>query len=184
MPAHNLIYVGRLIDRLKNITTLIDAFKAVKEQLPGAADWGLLLVGDGEDREQLTTLIQDMPQVRIITGRSWQDVPAYLALSNALVLPSYSEPWGLVVNEAMVCELPVLVSDRCGCAPDLVDPGINGFVFDPYQPEQLLDSLTKLINYSAADRAGMGMASAKKIAAYSPEAVAGEMLNGFLTVGR
>ena len=183
LPAHNLIYVGRLIDRLKNITTLINAFKVIKEKMPEATDWGLLLVGDGEDKKQIATLCKSVPHAHIITGKSWRDVPTYLALSDALVLPSYSEPWGLVVNEAMVCKLPVLVSDRCGCAPDLVNPGVNGFVFDPYQPEQLVDGLTKLIGYSSAKRARMGEASAEMIAAYSPQAVAGEMLTGFLTIG-
>jgi glycosyltransferase involved in cell wall biosynthesis len=44
---------------------------------------------------------------------------------------STTEQWGLVVNEAMAAGLPVLVSDRCGCAPDLVEVGVNGFTFDP-----------------------------------------------------
>ncbi len=183
LPAHNLIYVGRLIDRLKNITTLIKAFESVKKQLPEAADWGLLLVGDGEDAEQIIAMSQDIPHIRIITGKSWQDVPAYLALSDALILPSYSEPWGLVVNEAMVCGLPVLVSDRCGCAPDLVNPGVNGFIFDPYQPEQLAHSITSLIHCSSTERTRMGAVSMETIAAYSPQAVASEMLTAFLTIG-
>jgi glycosyltransferase involved in cell wall biosynthesis len=54
-----------------------------------------------------------------------------LALSDVLVLPSYSEPWGLVVNEAMACGMPVIVSEKCGCAPDLVQNGKNGISINP-----------------------------------------------------
>ncbi len=182
LPRYNLIYVGRLIDRLKNLTTLIQAFRTVKSAIPKAADWGLLLVGDGEDKARLETLAQDLPHLRFVSGQSWQQVPNYLALSDTLVLPSYSEPWGLVVNEAMACGLPVLVSDRCGCAPDLVDPAVNGFLFDPYQPDQLVDALTQIISRSASERARMGAAARTRIADYSPEAVASGMLAGFVQV--
>lgn len=182
LPTYNLIYVGRLIDRLKNLTTLLSAFRTLKATLPEAIDWGLLLVGDGEDRASLEALMHDLPTVRFVSGQSWQQVPAYLALSDALVLPSYSEPWGLVVNEAMVCGLPVLVSDRCGCAPDLVEPGINGFIFDPYQPQELIDGLTKLMTSNPRERIQMGLASRVQIAQYSPESVANGMLAGFCHV--
>jgi glycosyltransferase involved in cell wall biosynthesis len=55
------------------------------------------------------------------------EIPSYYAASDALVLPSdYGETWGLVVNEGMACGLPALVSDRVGCGPDLVQPGVTG----------------------------------------------------------
>ena len=183
LPAKNIIYVGRLIDRLKNLTTLLNAFRCVTAQSAAAANWGLLLVGDGEDKPALTTLSSDLPNVRFISGQSWWQVPDYLALSNALVLPSYSEPWGLVVNEAMVCGLPVVVSDRCGCAPDLVEPGENGFLFDPYKPDQLVAALTQLMTRSPDELVQMGNRSCRKIADYSPEAVVAGMLAGFGRVG-
>jgi glycosyltransferase involved in cell wall biosynthesis len=50
-------------------------------------------------------------------------------LANVFVLPSKSETWGLSVNEALASGIPVLVSDRCGCAADLVVDGVNGFIF-------------------------------------------------------
>lgn len=184
LPLQNLIYVGRLIDRLKNLKALINAFRTVKTTVKQASGWGLILVGDGEDKTDLEQLAQDQPTIRFIAGQSWQQIPKYLALSDALVLPSYSEPWGLVVNEAMVCGLPVIVSDRCGCAPDLVLPGVNGFTFDPNQPQQLIDAISTLVQCSPTQFAKMGAASVSQIADYSPDAVAHEMLNGFKRIGK
>jgi len=65
----------------------------------------------------------------------YQDLPALYGLARVLVLPSVAEPWGLVVNEAIACGLPVLVSQGCGAAADLVENGQNGFVFDPLDGE-------------------------------------------------
>jgi glycosyltransferase involved in cell wall biosynthesis len=65
------------------------------------------------------------------------DLPSFYGLAEAFVLPSESEEWGLVVNEAMACGVPVVVSSKCGCAPDLVRPGVNGFQFNYDNPEEL-----------------------------------------------
>jgi glycosyltransferase involved in cell wall biosynthesis len=62
------------------------------------------------------------------------------------VLSSTEEVWGLVVNEALACGTPTLVSNMCGCAPDLIRKGFNGSVFDPAAPEQLASLLKSLIS--------------------------------------
>jgi len=72
---------------------------------------------------------------------------AYVA-GDCLVLPSdYGETWGLVVNEAMVCGLPAIVSDRVGCGPDLVEEGITGSIF----PFGDVDALAKKMIDLASD---------------------------------
>jgi glycosyltransferase involved in cell wall biosynthesis len=72
------------------------------------------------------------------------------------------EQWGLVVNEAMASGLPVLVSNRCGCARDLVKSGVNGFTFDPFNVEQLSE-LMRDLSLPGFDLAAMGQASQKII---------------------
>jgi 1,2-diacylglycerol 3-alpha-glucosyltransferase len=60
-----------------------------------------------------------------------------MGLASAFIQASTTEQWGLVVNEAMASGLPVLVSERCGCAPDLVKNGVNGYTFDPYDIKEI-----------------------------------------------
>ena len=181
-PA-NFIFVGRLIE-FKNLPTLLAAFAEALVQSPNAANWGLLLLGDGIERNALTAQVQTLSLTDAVTflpGRPWYEVPELLALSDVLVLPSRSEPWGLVVNEAMACGLPVIVSDRCGCVPDLVHDGGNGFIFDPDQPHQLSRLLLRFMN-KEVNREEISNEAKRLIAPYSPEAVAQEMLNGFIKI--
>jgi glycosyltransferase involved in cell wall biosynthesis len=119
--------------------------------------------------------------IKLLPGRPWFQVADILALSNVLVLTSVSETWGLVVNEAMVCGLPVIVSDRCGCVPELVHHGENGFVFDPNEPAQLTYQLTQFMN-DTINVDQMSRLARQSIESYSPEVVAQEMLAGFIKV--
>ena len=80
----------------------------------------------------------DLAGAVILPGfRQYDELPAFYGLARAFVHASTTEQWGLVVNEAMAAGLPVLVSDRCGCAQDLVRNGVNGFTFDPCDVEEL-----------------------------------------------
>ncbi len=182
LPGHNVVFVGRLT-AVKNLPVLLTAFVAATRQAPNA-DWGLLLLGEGPLRNDLEKQIAESgltERVRLLPGRPWYRVADVLALGDVLVLPSTSEPWGLVVNEAMACGLPVIVSDRCGCAVDLVRNGENGFVVAPNDTEGLTDSLLAFMNRTV-DQSAMGTASQRLIAPYSPSAVAADMLTGFQTV--
>ena len=92
----------------------------------------------------------------------------YYAFAGCFVLPSTREPWGLVTNEAMAAGLPVLVSNRCGCAPDLVLEGQNGFTFDPTSLPALTAHLHAVEALSTDARNIMGTASSAIIRGYSP----------------
>ncbi len=180
LKPRNLIFVGRLIE-VKNLMALLNAFAEVRQSGAGP-NWGLLFLGDGPLAEPLRQRVNELglaDTVQVLPGRAWYRVPAVLALADTLVLPSRSEPWGLVVNEAMVCGLPVVVSDRCGCVADLVQNERNGLIFDPEQPRQLTNALTRIIAMTDTDRADMGRAGQEIIAPFSPEKVAKEMLGGF-----
>jgi glycosyltransferase involved in cell wall biosynthesis len=132
LPPRYFLAVGRFIGK-KNFGLLIDAYGRYVEG-EGERAWGLVLVGDGPLRGKLEREIG----VRRLGARvvlpgfiQYDELPAYFGLAGAFIHPACREPWGLVVNEALAASLPVLVSSRTGCAPDLVRDGENGFVFDP-----------------------------------------------------
>lgn len=172
--SKKFVYVGRLAPE-KNLDTLIQAFSHAVRQT--GADWQLLFVGGGPEKENLEKLVAGSGiagKVIFAGGFPWYQVPRWLAQSDVLVLPSKSEPWGLVVNEAMVCGMPVIVSDTCGCAGDLVCNGANGFTFDHKQQADLEKHLTWFIQNP--DRiAGMGQESLKLIAPFASGPVAAQM---------
>lgn len=180
LPAHNFVFVGRLIEP-KNLPMLLQCFAEALTQAPDQDDWGLIVLGNGPQEAALKQQSQTLginKRVFFHPATHWYRVPDVLTLADVLVLPSISEPWGLVVNEAMVCGMPVLVSDRCGCANDLVRDGQNGFLFDPAKPAQLTERLLTFMN-GQADLIQMGRESQQLIAPYAPEVVAKEMMNGF-----
>jgi glycosyltransferase involved in cell wall biosynthesis len=88
--------------------------------------------------------------------RQIEENPIFFALADLFVLPSLYEEWGLVVNEAMACGLPVIVSKTAGCSEDLVEHGVNGFTFDPGSSSELTAKLAEIVSdKSAAERMGL-----------------------------
>lgn len=137
-----VLYVGKLIPK-KQPLLLFEAFSQVRQHQM----CHLLYAGDGELRSQLETTIarSGIAGVHVIGFLNQSEIgKAYIA-SDILALPSRSEPWGLVVNEAMNFGLPVVVSDRVGCAPDLVHSGKNGYIVPHNSSRALAEALEKLV---------------------------------------
>ena len=177
LRRYNFIYIGRLM-AIKNVNNLLIAFSKLK-----AKDWGLVILGDGAEGEKLRKYVADnnLEGVQFIEGQAWYNVPKFMALGDVFVLPSYSEPWGLVVNEAMVCGMPVIVSNKCGSSHDLVKNGENGYTFNPYDTDELAGIMQKFVDESEIIEV-FGKASKEIIKKYSPEQVAQEMYAGFKKV--
>lgn len=170
---YNFIFVGRLISP-KNLPLLLDAFTEISAE---SLEWGLVFLGEGEQKAELQQLAQNNKNIRFEAGVPWYEVAEYLALADVLVLPSESEPWGLVVNEAMICGLPVLVSEPSGCVDDLVRVGQNGFTFNPHQKTDLVAKMRYFVQ-NAATLSQMGEASKAIVLPFAPGKVAHEMLRG------
>lgn len=167
LPSDYLLFVGRLSPE-KNVMGLLRAWLAYRA---AGGTWSLLLAGDGPERDALKQLADESTfgeDVRFLGHRSARELLPVYAFAKGFVLPSTREPWGLVVNEAMAASLPVIVSDRCGCAEDLVQHGENGYVFDPSQDANLTSCMTQLSALPEADRVRQGERSLARIATYSP----------------
>lgn len=103
----------------------------------------VLFIGTGEQLENVKAAAHaiDSDSIRFLGFKNQTELPDYFALSDIMVLPSIHENWGLIVNEAMNAECAMIVSDHIACAPDLVKPGENGFIY----PARDIDALTKCL---------------------------------------
>ncbi len=168
LPERFFLYVGRFSPE-KNLLRLLEAYHCYQQQNPHGLS--LVMVGNGSQETELRNRARQLDIQNIIwTGfKQISELPNYYALASALILPSISEPWGLVVNEAMACGLPILISDRCGCLLDLVFPGINGYVFNPTQVASIKASLDYFTAQSPQKISAMADASTNIVNNYTPD---------------
>jgi len=175
LPERYFLYVGRLAAE-KNLESLIGGFAEARRR---GLDHSLVMVGDGPLRGRLEDQARKagLGNCILFAGlKTALEILPYYAFFLAFGLPSRREPWGLVVNEAMAAGLPVIVSNRCGCAADLVEHGVNGFLFEPDRNEELADLLWRAGRWSAEERERMGRVSAELISHYSLQHWAEEVL--------
>lgn len=175
LPKRYFLYVGRLAPE-KNIDGLIRAFARYREC---GGLWSLVIVGGGplEQDLQQQVLAKGLSSYVHFEGlKNTRDIVVYYAFAQWFILPSWREPWGLVVNEAMASGLPVLLSDRCGCSDDLLEQGGNGYVFDPTQEEALVRLLLRISKLTEEQRQRMGRRSREIISHYAPHLWAEEVV--------
>jgi glycosyltransferase involved in cell wall biosynthesis len=180
----NFIFVGRLIE-FKNLFIMLEAFAKAKNMSNTGKDWGFLLVGDGPLENELKEFVvkNEIKDVHFLPPCEWMEVPWNISLADVMVLASYSEPWGFVVNEALICGKPVIISNHCGCVSSLVKEGKNGngYTFSPYNTNELADKMVKMMGNIDKFEA-MGQKGIEIIKDFSPEKVAAETVAAFKKV--
>jgi glycosyltransferase involved in cell wall biosynthesis len=132
--------ISRFIPK-KNLFRLLNAYA---DYLKEGGRRKLTIVGDGELSGAVQDYVRRQGMAKFVTlpgFKQYEELPAYMEKGFCLILPSITDQWGLVVNEAMAAGLPVLVSHNCGCAADLVKNGKNGFTFDPLNVEAITSKL-------------------------------------------
>jgi glycosyltransferase involved in cell wall biosynthesis len=121
------LFCGKLIDK-KQPLLLLESYKNMK-----SLNKALLLVGDGNLQSAVNEYISanNLANIYVLGFKNQSELAQYYTMADIFVLPStFGETWGLVANEAMNFELPLLVSDMVGCAEDLVVEGENGYIFE------------------------------------------------------
>jgi 1,2-diacylglycerol 3-alpha-glucosyltransferase len=222
LPERYFLSLGRFVAK-KNLATLIRSYRQCLDSRQ-TSQTHLVMVGSGEDEAALRLLCRDLrlpvydkmsagsegqkseaespakpPGVHFYGFRQLEENPVFYTLADAFVLPSLYEEWGLVVNEAMACGLPVVVSEAAGCAEDLlvadrlaVPPEMsadlrmrlaqltghirqNGFSFNP-KSVQLLANALIILDSVPEIRESMGKASRRVVERFSCENFAANAL--------
>jgi len=135
-----ILFVGKF-EQKKDPIILIEAAKKIP-------DYKFLFVGHGECEEKMKEKAQKLNNVQILPFQNQSLMPVVYRLANIFVLPSKgpNETWGLAVNEAMACGKAILVSDKVGCAVDLVKNEENGFIFKASDVDDLTRKMRLFMN--------------------------------------
>lgn len=144
--VRKFLYVGRLIT-VKNLQFLISVFN----ELP---DLELNIIGEGVLKEELQAMAK--ANVHLLGYVNNKDLPQYYRSNDVFILASLSEPWGLVVEEALNNGTPVMVSDRVGCNKDLVTKD-TGLIFEYNNKESLMQAIEQMTDVDFYNRLRLGV---------------------------
>jgi glycosyltransferase involved in cell wall biosynthesis len=181
LPNRFFLYVGRLVEE-KGVFDLLAAYGNLAQEL--RSEIGMVFVGNGRAKSALTAQAARMgcAMVKFAGFVQKEELPCYYALAEACILPTYTDTWGLVVNEAMACGLPVIVTSAAGCAQDLVEENWNGLLVRSRRPDELAAALEMIANNPEL-RWSMGQRSRERIMQYSPQSCAGGIAEAALSFG-
>jgi glycosyltransferase involved in cell wall biosynthesis len=165
----------------KNLIRLVKAFAIYRRQANRSAAWDLVLCGEGPSAVELARAIEASGCAQAIHRPGFvqsDSLPRLYGHAAAFVLPSLSEPWGLVANEAAASGLPLLVSHHAGCASTLVpDPeGTTGSRFDPLDVDAIAAKLAWMASLPEETRRAMGLRAAEVVAYWGPDRFAQGMI--------
>jgi len=169
-----ILYAGKF-ENVKSLDLLISAF--INSAHPKVH---LLLVGNGPDEQKLNAMATSSTvsvKIHFSDFVNQTALPVIYQAADIYCLPSTSETWGLAVNEAMACGKAILVSDKVGCAADLVKADFNGDIFEAGSLTSITDKLDRLVHKGKSGLAEMGRNSYKIIQDWSFDAQVTHIIN-------
>jgi glycosyltransferase involved in cell wall biosynthesis len=158
------LYAGKFYE-LKQLDVLIKAFKKVK-----GVHYRLVLYGNGEQEHELKDLAKEDTRILFQSFKNQSEMCWVYRVGDVFLLTSKSETWGLGVNEAMACARPAIVSNQCGCSPELIVENKTGFTFHIENSNDLVNSMQKFTSREMAKQ--MGKEAFNHIKQFSLERVA------------
>lgn len=168
------LYVGQLIGR-KGLDRLLRIWVNLPPEI--LHNTKLLIVGTGSDEEKLKRLKTELniDNVIFVSSKPISELPFYYAAADIFIFPTLEDGWGLVVNEAMACGKPVLCSKYAGCCTELIKEDVNGYSFDPLDPEDTKKAIIKIFRKQPYELEYMGEKSREIVANFNYE----RMVKGF-----
>lgn len=167
--ANIALVAGRLFP-VKGTSELLAAWDLLPPGL--RKEWTLLFVGDGPLGQRVLQAAHMHPSGEIVRLPAVQpaELVEFYAAADLLVFPSLGDVWGLAVNEAMACGLPVVCSTRAGCAEDLIVHGETGWLADPIYPRAFALTLREALR--CGTREALGRRARTRAASFTPALMA------------
>ena len=142
------LFVGKLIGRKRPLDLVAAAALCRGRGVPIE----IMIAGSGPLGEALAVAAASAGvPVHMLGFRNQTELPSVYAASDCLVLPSDVDTWGLVANEALACNRPIVVSDACGCVPDLTQDPSAGLAFRTGDPDALAGALIRTLAMAGSD---------------------------------
>ena len=168
-PARPVVLFASKLQPRKHCDHLIEAYARLPHEAGADPHAYLVIVGDGAERAALErqAAATGFGSIRFCGFRNQSEMPRFFDLATVFVLPSRHEPWGLIVNEVMNAARPAIVTDDVGCAPDLIDDGVNGCIVPVGDVGALARALERVLEPGVAE--AMGQRAFERIQGWSFE---------------
>lgn len=159
-----VLTIGQFIHR-KGFDVLLEAWNKELDE-----SCSLVIVGGGEEENQYRQYIADhnLENVQLVGFKQKEEIFEYYKAADLFVLPTREDIWGLVINEAMACGLPVISTNMCLGAVELIENGINGYIVPVNNSNELTEAMKKLL---CVDSSVIGIVNLQKITNYTYENV-------------
>jgi glycosyltransferase involved in cell wall biosynthesis len=139
-----LLYVGQLVPR-KGVVPFLECLSDWCAKHP-ADNVEFQISGEGEERSSIETFPRPPNlSLRMLGNAPYNEMPQRYAGAEIMVLPTFADEWGLVVNEALASGLPVLGSVYSSAVEDLVEDGVNGWIFRVDDPEDMYRAIDRCL---------------------------------------
>lgn len=155
-----VLTIGQFIHR-KGFDVLLEAWNKELDE-----SCSLVIVGGGEEENQYRQYIADhnLENVQLVGFKQKEEIFEYYKAADLFVLPTREDIWGLVINEAMACGLPVISTNMCLGAVELIENGINGYIVPVNNSNELTEAMKKLL---CVDSSVIGIVNLQKITNYT-----------------